>query len=91
MVGLGMEMDMRDVDLVLHCGSERCARDGRHGISDILYNKFTISMKTASEDIVRIVTNVEKNCNGKQILQHMSIEHADANEPVPVCKGCEDV
>ncbi|KAL3869044.1 hypothetical protein ACJMK2_041786 [Sinanodonta woodiana] len=79
-VALGMEMDMREVDLVIHFGCPK---------SVLVY--WQKRRRCARDDIATIVTNVEKKCIRKQILQHLSIEHVDANEPVPVCKGCEDV
>ena len=52
-IALGMGLDIRDVQLVVHIGcpkyilsywkeAGRCARDGRQGFSLILYEGFTL-------------------------------------------------
>ena len=59
---LGIGFDIRDVDLAMHIGcpktllsswqeTSRCARDGRAGYSLVLYDKFTLSLKTTEREV----------------------------------------
>ncbi|CAG2235815.1 unnamed protein product [Mytilus edulis] len=60
-----MGLDIRDVDLVVHIGcpksvlsywqeAGRCARDGRQGLSLIIYDMFTVSLKNTAKDIAKV-------------------------------------
>ena len=54
-VALGMGLDIRDVSCpksILSYWQEagRCARDGRQGFSLILYDDFTLALKTTDKD-----------------------------------------
>lgn len=71
-VALGMGLDIRDIDLVIHIGcpksvlsywqeASRCARYGRKGYSLILYDHFTLGLKTTKKDIA-MVKNKDNKC-----------------------------
>jgi ATP-dependent DNA helicase RecQ len=60
-----MGLDIRDVQLVVHIGcpksilsywqeAGRCARDGRQGFSLILYDSFTLALKTTDKDMAAV-------------------------------------
>lgn len=98
-VALGMGLDIRDVDLIVHVGcpksvlsywqeAGRCARDGRNGFSLILYDHFTLSLKTTGKDMANIVKNKDNKCIRKEIISLLSVgevEKLDTNH----CEGCD--
>jgi superfamily II DNA helicase RecQ len=62
-----MGLDIRDVQLVVHISCPKsilsywqeaghCARDGRQGFSLILYDGFTLELKTMDKDMAAVVT-----------------------------------
>jgi superfamily II DNA helicase RecQ len=72
-VALRMGLDIRDVQLFVHIFSPkyilsywqeagRCARDGRHGFSLILFDCFTLALKTTEKDMAAVVKNDSKTC-----------------------------
>ena len=98
-VALGMGFDIRDVDLIVHVGcpksvlsywqeAGRCARDGRNGFSLIVYDHFTLSLKTTGKDMANIVKNKDNKCIRKEIISLLSVgevEKLDTN----YCEGCD--
>ena len=81
-----MGLDIRDVELVVHIGcpksilsywqeAGRCARDGRPGFSLILFDGFTLSLKSTDKDMASIVKNETKTCIRKQILETLGDEN----------------
>lgn len=96
-VALGMGLDIKDIDMVLHIGSPksilsywqeagRCARDGRSGFSLILYDNFTLSLKSTAKDMADVIKNDEK-CTRQQIVDALTV-----GEKIPMetnhCTGC---
>ena len=76
-VTLGMGLDIRDVDLVMHIGcpktlvsywqdSGRCARAG---YSLVLYDKFTLSLKTTEKEVAQLILNKDEKCIRQEILK----------------------
>ena len=94
-----VRLDIRDVDLIVHVGcpksvlsywqeAGRCARDGRNGFSLILYDHFTLSLKTTGKDMANIVKNKDNKCIRKEIISLLSVgevEKLDTNH----CEGCD--
>ena len=84
-VALGMGLDIQDVQLVVHIGcpksilsywqeAGRCARDGRQGFSLILFDGFTLALKTTDKDLAAVVKNDSKTCIRKLILETLGDE-----------------
>ncbi|CAC5388946.1 recQ [Mytilus coruscus] len=100
-VALGMGLDIRDVDLVVHIGcpksvlsywqeAGRCARDGRQGLSLIIYDMFTVSLKNTAKDIAKIVQNKDNTCIRTQVLSLLSDQKTVASLSVSnICSGCD--
>ncbi|XP_063416394.1 uncharacterized protein LOC134698034 [Mytilus trossulus] len=99
-VALGMGLDISDIDLVVHIGcpktvlsywqeAGRCARDGRQGYSLILYDNFTLALKTTDKDIADIVKNKDGKYIRKQILDVFSDEDSNQEIEKESCEGCE--
>ena len=57
-----------------------CARGGRQGQSLILYDKFTLTLKTTDKDIAHIVKSKNGICIRKQIIDVFSDE--DSNQEI---------
>jgi ATP-dependent DNA helicase RecQ len=98
-VALGMGIDIPDIDIIVHIGcpksiiqywqeAGRCARDGRQGLSLIIYDNFTASLKTTNRDIADIVRNINNLCFRKQILNALSVS-GQQELNTSVCKGCQ--
>ena len=77
-----MGLDIRDVDLVMHIGcpktllsywqeTGRCARDGRAGYSLVLYDKFTLSLKTTEKEVAQLILNKDEKCIRQEILKFL--------------------
>ncbi|CAC5426074.1 recQ [Mytilus coruscus] len=100
-VALGMGLDIRDVDLVVHIGcpksvlsywqeAGRCARDGRQGLSLIIYDMFTVSLKNTAKDIAKIVQNKDNTCIRTQVLSLLSDQKTVASlSESNICSGCD--
>lgn len=100
-VALGMGLDITDIDLVVHIGcpktvlsywqeAGRCARDGRQGFSLILYDNFTLALKTTDKDMAQIIRNKDGKCIRKQILEILSdSESTDVESERVSCEGCD--
>ena len=97
-VALGMGIDIKDVDMVVHMGSPksllsywqeagRCARDGRSGFSIILYYNFTLSLKSTAKDIVDVIKN-DKTCIRQQVVDALTVGEKTVLKTTP-CIGCE--
>ena len=80
-----MGLDIRVAQLVVHIGcpksilsywqdADRCARDGRQGFSLILYDGFTLALKTTDKDMTAVVKNDSKTCIRKLILETLGDE-----------------
>lgn len=98
-VALGMGLDIRDVQLVVHIGcpksilsywqeAGRCARDGRQGFSLILYDGFTLALKTTDKDMAAVVKNDSKTCIRKLILETLGDENMSMSQ-TSSCEGCD--
>ena len=99
-VALGMGLDIRDIELVVHIGcpksvlsywqeAGRCARDGRDGLSLILYDGFTLSLKSTAKEMAQILKNTsEEKCIRLQILNHLSAG-SKLDIITKTCRGCE--
>ncbi len=97
-IALGMGLDIRDIDMVAHIGcpksilsywqeAGRCARDGRQGLSLILYDNFSLSLKTTDRDMASIVKTSEM-CLRQQIMDVLTV--GERKEIVTTaCDGCE--
>ena len=97
-VALGMGIDLKDVDMIVHIGcpksllsylqeAGRCARDGRNGLSIVLYNNFTLSLKSTSKDIADIIKN-DRTCIRQQVVDALTVgEKIGMN--TAVCTGCD--
>ena len=83
-VALGMGVDVRDIDMVVHIGcpksvisywqeAGKCARDGRQGYALIIYDNFTLSMKSNNKNISDIIKNIDKKCIRQQIIDVLSL------------------
>ena len=101
-VALGMGLDIRDIDLVIHVGclksvlsylqeAGRCARDGRFGFSLILYDMFTLALKTTGKDMADIVRNADKKCIRKEIISLLSVGEPENLTTEPCEKCCENI
>ncbi|VDI05716.1 Hypothetical predicted protein [Mytilus galloprovincialis] len=100
-VALGMGLDIRDVDLVVHIGcpksvlsywqeAGRCARDGRQGLSLIIYDMFTVSLKNTAKDIAKVVQNKDNTCIRTQVLSLLSDQKTVASlSESDICSGCD--
>jgi ATP-dependent DNA helicase RecQ len=99
-VALGMGIDIRDVDLVVHYGcpksvvsywqeAGRCARDGRQGMSYILYDNFTASLKTTDVTMANIVRNSEKECIRQNVMNVFEVLEKKVIKN-KLCGGCND-
>lgn len=99
-VALGMGMDIRDIDLVVHIGcpksiltywqeAGRCARDGRQGLSFVLYDNFTLSLKTTSPEIRDVIKNKDNKCIRQEIINFLSVGDCPKLESKP-CEGCDE-
>lgn len=99
-VALGMGMDIRDIDLVVHVGcpksilsywqeAGRCARDGRQGLSLILYNNFTLSLKTTTPEVKDMIKNKDNKCIRQQIIDFLSVDDNQTMVNKP-CDGCDE-
>lgn len=99
-VALGMGIDIPDIDVVTHVGcpksvisywqeAGRCARDGRKGLSLILYDNFSASLKTTEKAIADMVKNPENLCLRRQVLQTFEITGESQNAQLSCCEGCE--
>ncbi|CAG2203275.1 recQ [Mytilus edulis] len=100
-VALGMGLDIRDVDLVVHIGcpksvlsywqeAGRCARDGRQGLSLIIYDMFTVSLKNTAKDIAKVVQNKDNTCIRSQVLSLLSDQKTGASlSESDTCSGCD--
>ena len=97
-VALGMGLDIRDVQLVVHIGcpksilsywqeAGRCARDGRQGFSLILYDSFTLALKTTDKGMAAVVKN-SKTCIRKLILETLGDENMSMSQ-TSSCEGCD--
>ena len=101
-VALGLGVNIKDIDLIIHIGcpksvmsywqeAGRCGRDGRKGMSVIMYDGFTLSIKSTGKDIVDIIKTSQSICIRKQILKHLSVDidsDVSTTEPI-VCEGCD--
>jgi len=101
-VALGMGIQIEDVDIVMHLGSPksilsywqeagRCARDGRPGYSYVLYDNFTLSQKSTSADVKKLIDT--KECTRKQILKYLQAgqqEHEFEISENSYCDGCDE-
>ena len=99
-VALGMGIDIRDLDIVVHIGcpksvisywqeAGRCARDGRNGLSLVMYDNFSLSVKTTDAEMANIIRNSPELCIRKQILQCLHVGK-DLSYDIPSsCKGCD--
>ncbi|XP_060559100.1 uncharacterized protein LOC132719355 [Ruditapes philippinarum] len=98
-VALGMGIDIPDVDIVVHIGcpksvisywqeAGRCARDGRQGLSYIMYDNFTASLKNTDKSMASMVRSSETDCIRKQVLSTFSISEAHSYIST-VCEGCD--
>ena len=97
-VALGMGIDLKDVDMIVHIGcpksllsywqeAGRCARDGRNGLSIVLYDNFTLSLKSTSKDIADIIKN-DRTCIRQQVVDALTVgEKIGMN--TAVCTGCD--
>lgn len=100
-VALGMGLDIRDIDFVLHIGcpktilsywqeAGRCARDGRQGFSLILFDRFTLSLKTTEKTIAEVVLNKDNKCIRQQLLNHLAYDEEVCVSLSPEsCSGCD--
>lgn len=97
-VALGMGLDIKDIDLIVHIGcpksilsywqeAGRCARDGRQGYSLILYDNFTLSLKSTAKDIADVIKN-KNQCLRQQILDLLTVGERVVLHPVS-CSGCD--
>ena len=79
-----MGVDVRDIDMVVHIGCPksvlsywqeawRCARDGRQGYALIIYDNFTLSMKSTNKNISDIIKNIDKKCIKQQIIDVLTV------------------
>lgn len=95
---LGMGIDIRDIDLIVHIGcpksvlsywqeAGRCARDGRLGFSLIFYDNFTLAMKNTSKEMGDIIRNLNSRCIREQILEVMTVGDKIVAKSKP-CAGC---
>ena len=100
-VALGMGIDIRDIDLVVHIGcpksvlsywqeAGRCARDGRCGFSLILYDMFTLALKTTGKDMADIVRGADKKCIRKEIINLLTVGETENLTTQPCEKFCEN-
>ncbi|XP_053377011.1 uncharacterized protein LOC128547710 [Mercenaria mercenaria] len=98
-VALGMGLDIKDIDMIIHIGcpksvisywqeAGRCARDGRQGLSLILYDNFTASLKSTNKDMSEIVKSSEIKCLRQMIINHFTVS---GKEDIShhVCSGCK--
>jgi superfamily II DNA helicase RecQ len=102
-MALGMGLDIRDVDLVMHIGcpktlvsywqdSGRCARDGRARYSLILYDKFTLSLKTTEKEVAQLILNKDEKCIRQEILKFLTDDEIVAEaKPSEKCNGSCDL
>lgn len=99
-VALGMGIDVRDIDVVIHYGcpqsaisywqeAGRCARDGRKGLSLVVFDNFTASLKTTDKTMANIVRNSDKMCIRQAIMDVFTVKEREIFENKP-CTGCED-
>jgi ATP-dependent DNA helicase RecQ len=99
-VALGMGIDIPDIDMVIHIGcpksvisywqeAGRCARDGRCGLSLIMYDNFTASLKSTDKSMAEIVKNSEERCIRKMVLGKFDVIDTDFSE-LSVCSGCNE-
>ncbi|CAG2236210.1 recQ [Mytilus edulis] len=99
-VALGMGLDIRDIDLVIHIGcpksvlsywqeAGRCARDGRDGFSFVLYDNFTLSLKTTGKCIRDIIKNTS-TCIRRQIVNSLTVDNFKEDTlDTKKCEGCD--
>ena len=98
-VALGMGVDVRDIDVVIHYGcpksvlsywqeAGRCARDGRQGLSVIYYDNFTLSLKSTESGISETVRTSKSDCIRKKILGKLALNDSDLPKENSVCLGC---
>ncbi|CAC5389597.1 unnamed protein product [Mytilus coruscus] len=99
-VALGMGLDIRDIYLVIHIGcpksvlsywqeAGRCARDGRDGFSFILYDNFTLSLKTTGKCIRDIIKNTS-TCIRRQIENLLTVDNfKEDTTDTKKCEGCD--
>jgi len=99
-VALGMWIDIPDIDVVTHVGcpkyvisywqeAGRCARDWRKGLSLILYDNLSASLKTTEKAIAGMVKTPENLCFRRQVLQTFEITGENQNAQLSCCEGCE--
>ena len=92
-----MGVDLRDVDIVVHIGcpkstitywqeAGRCARDGRKGLNVIMYDNFSLALKTTAKDITDVVRGSNSQCIRREILLHLSVE----DNPIGTPASCDD-
>ena len=97
-VALGMGIDIQDVDIVVHYGcpkspvsywqeAGRCARDGRQGLSLIVYDNFTAALKTTDKAMASIVKNSKTQCLRQSVLDVFTAKETIINVQ---CSGCQD-
>ena len=78
-VTLGMGLDIRDVDLVMHIGCPKTllsywqdtGRCARAGYSLVLYDKFTLSLKTTEKEVAQLILNKDEKCIRQEILKFL--------------------
>lgn len=98
-VALGMGIDIRDIDLVIHYGcpksvvsywqeAGRCARDGRKGVSLVIFDGFTASLKTTEKAMSSIVVNKEHTCIRQMIMGFFSLSEEHTLCSRERCAGC---
>lgn len=98
-VALGMGLDVKDVDMIIHIGcpksvisywqeAGRCARDGRQGMSLIMYDNFTASLKTTDKKMSEIVKSAGDKCLRQMILDHFTVSGKE-NLLHASCEGCD--
>ena len=88
-VALGMGLDIGCPKSILSYWQEagRCARDGRQGFSLILYDSFTLALKTTYKDMAAVVKN-SKTCIRKLILETLGDENMSMSQ-TSSCEGCD--
>ena len=60
---------------VILAGDRRCARDGRPGYSLVLYDKFTLSLKTTEKEVAQLILNKDEKCIRQEILKFLTLRN----------------